>query len=56
MNVRRKREGRQLVLTEQSEESPPWGALPEEVRGEVVALLAKLLSSELSTDEEVADE
>jgi len=58
MKVRRKRGGRQLVLTEQSEESPVWEALPEEVRREVVALLAKLLSSAVTegSAEEAADE
>jgi len=56
MNPRSKRRRRQLALTEQSQETPRWAALPEDCRREVVALLARLLLGESNQEEEVADE
>lgn len=55
MNVRRKREGRQLGLMEQNEATPRWETLPEQVRRDVITLLAKLLRNDAG-EEEVADE
>jgi hypothetical protein len=55
MEPQRKRRDRQLALSEQGQETPPWTTLPIECRREVVALLAKMLRSERA-EEEVADE
>lgn len=41
----RKRKARQLMLTEQVQQIPRWGSLPEESRRLVVELLAMLLQS-----------
>jgi len=59
MNRRSKRKTRQLALTERGQRLPLWSALPDEVRREVVALLAKLMQSEqceVVADEESGDE
>lgn len=58
MDRRSKRNARQLALAEQDQQTPRWETLPEKVRGEAVALLAKLLQSETVADEEeeVGDE
>ena len=55
MDRRAKGTARQLALTEQDQRVPRWTTLPEECRREVVALLARLLRSEV-VDEEADDE
>jgi len=56
MSKRRKREGRQLALREQGQETPSWSSLPEACRRELVELLAKLILGEAVGEEEVTDE
>lgn len=56
MDRRPKRKPRQLALTEQGQQIPRWATLPEECRQQVVALIARMLRSELAADEEMDDE
>jgi len=51
----RRKEARQLALTERQDETPRWETLPEGCRREVVALLARLIRNEIDA-EEVTDE
>ena len=53
---RRRRRPRQLVLTEQDQQVPQWATLPEEIRREIVELLAKLLRAGSAAGEGDDDE
>jgi hypothetical protein len=52
-----KRKARQLALAEMDQKTPQWATLPKECRQQVVELLARMLSNDVSdAAEELADE